>query len=240
MRSWRCFSVLFTVILGLLAAFPTRGQTNSPPNPSPNPNFIDLAANEQTTYLNSLLLRWQNKEQHGKKKDWALINADLLISSTREVNGRTVCSGSGQGTARPSSGESKAYDIDFYSDAVCRQLNDVQSGVVLATADSKQSFGANGAWRSGHLIFLACTSGYSKRQKGLALGTMGYGALFMHKHACIMQDGPIVHVVLERKKHGEWSVYVGTHERLGDKGKVSEYAVIKVEKFDVTQSSQKP
>ncbi len=241
----RFLLVLLTVLLGLLGAFLPAGIGKTPPNQLARTNFIELPATEQTSYLNNLLLQWQRVEhhkknqRHKKKQRWALISAELLASGEQKVHVRTVCTESGEGTASPSYSQSKSYDIDTYSNTLCRQLHDVKSGVVLAVADSKQSLSKNGAWRSGHLIFLACTSGYSKRQKGLALGTLGYGALFMHKHPCIMQEGPIVHVVLEREKHGEWSVYVGTKERLGGKAKVSKYAVIKVEKFAISPTPDK-
>jgi hypothetical protein len=111
-------------------------------------------------------------------------------------------------------------------EAVCRQLHDVRNETVLELDDPKLS-------HTGHLIFISCTSGFSKGQRGLIAGTMGYGAIFTHPHSCLMQEGPVVHVFLGREKHGQWEIAVGTRQKLGGKVNASEYAVVKVESFAV-------
>jgi hypothetical protein len=91
--------------------------------------------------------------------------------------------------------------------------------------------------QTGHLIFISCTSGFSKGQKGVIAGTLGYGAIFAHPNSCFMQQGPVVHVALGREKHGQWEIAVGTQERLGGKMKVSEYAVVKVKKYEIVSAA---
>ena len=139
------------------------------------------------------------------------IRAFLLASETNEVNQRTVCSESGSGTARPDVFNSDTYRIKTSSDAVCRNLHNVRNETVLEIDDPSPA-------QTGHLIFISCTSGGG----------------FVHGHSCLMQEGPVVDAALGREKHGQWEIAVATQAKLGAKTKVSEYAVLKVQKYEIS------
>ena len=213
-------AALFAVLVGFAGVFPAGGQDKAPPKV----NLVNLSPDQQESYLAGLI---------PEGKEYGTVYALLLVFGSIDVNQRTVCSGSGSGTARPSYNGSETYDVNIDTDSVCRELHDVRNRVVLAMPDA-------GAAQTGHLIFMECTTGFSKGQKGVALGTMGYGALFMHKHGCFMQEGPKVGVVLKREKHEQWSVYVSTQEKLGGKSRLSKYDVAMVKTFEVAKVTGAP
>lgn len=88
------------------------------------------------------------------------------------------------------------------------------------------------------LILATCTEGYSGGQKATAAATLGYGGLFIHKHPCLMQEGPNLSVILSDEKSGYY-IYVGTTSQLGGKAKVSKYNVIEVKLFEVKENHPK-
>ena len=183
--------------------------------------IVTPAPAEQKAYLDSLIT---DKKHHGN-----LIHPKLLYSDVSETNQRSVCSGYASGTADTPEG-STTTDIDLSTSSVCRQLADVHNETVMVMPDPAN----HRAW----MIFASCTSGYSGGQKATAAATMGYGALFMHKHPCLMQEGPNLSVVLGKEKHG-YFIYVGTTSQLGGKAKVSKYNVVEVKQFVVKQNAAK-
>lgn len=232
MLSRHIMSALFAVLAGLLIVLPANGQEKAPPSSKSKVILTPMSPREQQTYLNGLL---------PPKKRVGPISAYLVVSNSAKVNNRTACAGGAFGTASPSYAQPGGFDVHTDTNTLCHQLYDLRNRTVLGIPDSlpphamAHPLPPGVKHETGHLIFMACTSGLSKKQKALALSTMGYGALFEHKHPCLMQEGPVVRVVLGREKHGQWDVGVGTFKRLGGKVKVSEYGVVKVEKFEVVK-----
>jgi hypothetical protein len=180
-------------------------------------NIVTPTQPDQKTYLDSLIT--------DEKHHIGLIHPILLKSETTETNQRVVCSGFTSGTATTPDGSSTT-DIDLSSSAVCRELADVHDETVMSMPDPAN----HRVW----LIFAACTEGYSNGQKATAVATLGYGGIFMHKHPCIMQEGPNLSLILSNEKSGYY-IYVGTTFQLGGKSKVSKYSVAEVKIFEVKE-----
>lgn len=202
---------------------PLRGQERS--QSEHRFRFINLSSKDQESYLKGLI-------PDGKRL--AVLDAYLLASENQDVNVRTVCSSSGRATVtQPWQDRPDITFMQTSGNAVCRALNDLKNETVLGMAGA--DFPA-----SGHLLYISCTSGYSGGQDAVAAATLGWGALFQHKHSCLMQEGPNVHVVLAPTKHHRWVLAVGTYEKLGDKPKVSYYDVLQVKKFERGDTPTKP
>ena len=185
---------------------------------TPSWKIVTPAQPEQKTYLDSLIT--DTKQHHD------LIHPILVKSEENETNERTVCSGSTSGTATTPDGSTNTY-IGLSSDSVCRQLVDVHNETVMGMPDPAN----HRVW----MIFAACTEGYSGGQKAIAAAG---GGLFIHKHPCLMQEGPKLSVILSREKSGYY-VYVGTTAQLGGKAKVSKYSVVEVKLFEVEETPLK-
>ena len=176
---------------------------------------------QQKAYLDSLIT--------DAKHHTGLIHPVLIKSEASQTNERVVCSGSTSGTATTPD-ESTTTNIDLSSTSVCRQLADVHNETVMGIPDPAN----HQVW----LIFTACTEGYSGGQKATDAATLGYGRLFMHKHPCLMQEGPNLNVVLSSEKSGYY-IYVGTASQLGGKVKVSKYGVMEVKLFVAKENLEK-
>jgi len=185
---------------------------------TPSWKIVTPTQPEQKTYLDSLVT--------DAKHHTGLIHPILVKSEASETNQRVVCSGSTSGTATTPEGSTNT-DIDLSSDSVCRELADVHDETVMGMPDPAN----HRVW----LILATCTEGYSGGQKATAVATLGYGGIFIHKHPCLMQEGPNLSVVLSNEK-SRYYVYVGTTSQLGGKAKVSKYSVVEVKVFEVKEN----
>lgn len=181
---------------------------------TPSWKIVTPAQTEQKTYLDSLIT--DTKHHNG------LIRPILVKSEESETNERVVCSGSTSGRATTIDGSNDT-DISLSSDSACRQLTDVHNETVMGMPDPAN----HRVW----LIFATCTEGYSGGQKAIAAAG---GGLFIHKHPCLMQEGPKLSVILSKEKSGYY-IYVGTTAQLGGKAKVSKYSLLEVKLFEVEE-----
>ncbi len=189
---------------------------------TPQWEIVTPTQSDQKAYLDSLIT-----DKTDKAHPHNLIRPLLVKSETSETNLREVCSGSTSGSATTAN-ENAPTNIELSSTSVCLQLADVHNETVMGLPDPAN----HQVW----LIFTACTEGFSRAQKSTALATMGYGALFMHKHPCLMQEGPNLSVVLAQEKSGYY-IYVGTTSQLGGKAKVSQYSVVEVKLFKLKSAN---
>jgi hypothetical protein len=180
--------------------------------------IVTPAQSDQKSYLDSLIT--------DQKHHTGLIHPMLVKSETSETNEREVCRGSASGTATTPDG-SATTNLDVSSDSVCAQLSDVHNETVMSIPEPAQ----HRVW----LIFTACTEGYSGGQKATSVATLGVGNVFIHKHRCLMQEGPKLSVVLSKEK-SRYYIYVGTTSQLGGKPKVSKYSVVEVKLFEIVES----
>jgi hypothetical protein len=161
-----------------------RANQNNTQTAGTNPGYTITTPSlqEQAEYLDSLL-------PPGKSSD--VVKPLLLSSAENQVNERTLCSGSSTGTATPV-GDSGSYTTNASTDEVCKLVHDEHNETLLSFP--------NPSAHEVHILFIDCTSGYSGKQKATAVATLGYGALFEHKHTCFMQEGPQLSIVLSREK----------------------------------------
>lgn len=209
---------LLAIVCICASVRPAWTQTENNVQPKYDVRVATMSLAEQKAWLDTLI---PSRQQHVTAPLY------LLQSVSQETNQRTICTEESQSSVNDFAAQAGfAPQIFTRGSAACSQLADLHSEVVLGRPDPEN-------YLTGKILSVACTSGYSGKQKGAIVATFGYGALFTHRHECWMQQGPIVRIVLSREKQG-YFFYVGTVAQVGGKATVSKYAVTSVLQYRAT------